>query len=142
MERVKYAAVGCGGMGRRHLNGAAALAQSSQHNFELVAVCDLNQDNANYLADEAEKLLGTRPKLFADIEKMAREIPDLRAVDVTTDSGSHHTVASSRRRWASPLVIRCGMVVTMLSLTFIYCSDYRSMCGLDDGLLYIKQLVE
>src|SRR5687768_2702482 len=95
MERVKYAAVGCGGMGRRHLNGAAALAKSSQYNFELAAVCDLNQDNANYLADEAQNLLGKRPQVFADIAQMAKEIPDLRAADVTTDTGSHHTVATA-----------------------------------------------
>ena len=50
-ERVKYAAVGCGGMGRRHLNGMAALYRSSQPNMELVAVCDLNQENAGWLAD-------------------------------------------------------------------------------------------
>ncbi|HEU5314563.1 MAG TPA: hypothetical protein VFX49_00510, partial [Chloroflexota bacterium] len=82
MERVKYAAVGCGGMGRRHLNGAAALKQSSQYNLELIAVCDLNQENANYLADEAEQLLGARPKVFSSIEQMARDVPDLRAADV------------------------------------------------------------
>ncbi len=92
-ERIKYAAVGCGGMGRRHLNGMAALYKSSRCNMELVAVCDLNQDNANWLADEAEKLLGARPKVYADVATMAREVPDLQAADVTTDTGSHHAVA-------------------------------------------------
>src|SRR5262245_37537427 len=92
-ERVKYAAVGCGGMGRRHLNGMAALYKCSMPTMELAAVCDLNQENANWLADEAEKLLGTRPKVYADIAQMAREMPDLQAADVTTDTGSHHAVA-------------------------------------------------
>ena len=36
-ERIKIAAVGCGGMGRRHLNGMAALYKSSQQNLELAA---------------------------------------------------------------------------------------------------------
>src|ERR1044071_10198168 len=76
-DRIKYAAVGCGGMGRRHLNGMAALYKSSQPNMELVAVCDLNQENANWLADEAEKLLGPRPRAFADIAEMARPMPGL-----------------------------------------------------------------
>jgi predicted dehydrogenase len=93
-ERIKIAAVGCGGMGRRHLNGMNALYKSSQQNLELVAVCDLNQENANWLADEAEQLLGKRPRVFADIAQMAREMPDLQAADVTTDTGSHHAVAS------------------------------------------------
>lgn len=92
-DRIKYAAVGCGGMGRRHLNGMAALYKSSQPTMELVAVCDLNQENANWLADEAKELLGTRPRVFADIAEMARQMPELQAADVTTDSGSHHAVA-------------------------------------------------
>ena len=110
-ELVKYAAVGCGGMGRRHLNGMAALYKSSQCNMELVAVCDLNQENANWLADEAEQLLGARPKVYSDIAKMAHEVSDLQAADVTTDSGSHHAVAHAcleaglhviaRSRWPS-----------------------------------------
>lgn len=92
-ERVRYAAVGCGGMGRRHLRGMARLQASSMCNMELAAVCDLNQENANFLADEAEQLLGTRPRVFADIAQMARDVPDLRAADITTDTGSHHAVA-------------------------------------------------
>ena len=93
-DRIKYAAVGCGGMGRRHLNGMARLYKSASCNMELVAVCDLNQENANWLADEALALLGARPRVFADIAQMAREMPELQAADVTTDSGSHHAVAN------------------------------------------------
>src|SRR6187549_2448442 len=92
MERITMAAVGCGGMGRRHLNGMAALYKSSQHAVDLVAVCDLNQDNAAWLAGEAEQLLGARPRVFASVEQMVREMPDLQAVDITTDTGSHHAV--------------------------------------------------
>lgn len=94
-ERIKIAAVGCGGMGRRHLNGMAALYKSSRCNLELVAVCDTREDNATWLADEAEGLLGTRPKVYTDIGRMARELSDLRAVDVTTDIVSHHTVLTA-----------------------------------------------
>ncbi len=94
-ERIKYAAVGCGGMGRRHLRGMARLAASSMCNLELAAVCDLNAENAAFLADEAAELLGTRPAVYGDVAQMPREIPDLRAADVTTDTGSHHTVATA-----------------------------------------------
>jgi predicted dehydrogenase len=94
-ERIKIAAVGCGGMGRRHLNGMAALYASSLCNLELVAVCDTRQDNADWLADEAEQLLGARPRVYTDIARMARELSDLQAVDVTTDIVSHHTVVTA-----------------------------------------------
>ena len=83
-SRIKYAAVGCGGMGRRHLRGIATLVQRRREQLELVAVCDLNHENANLLADEAEQLLGTRPRVFTDIAEMVREIADLEAAGVTT----------------------------------------------------------
>jgi predicted dehydrogenase len=82
-------------MGRRHLRGMARLYGSSRRNMELAAVCDLNQDNANFYADEAKELLGTRPRIFASVEQMVREVPDLRAADVTTDVASHHSVVQA-----------------------------------------------
>lgn len=94
MQRIPIALIGCGGMGRRHLRGMARLQSSSHANVHLVAVCDLNQDNANFLADEASELLGARPRVYSDIETMARELGDgLQAASITTDVASHHKVA-------------------------------------------------
>ena len=91
---VRYAAVGCGGMGRRHLRGMAALASSAQQNLELAAVCDLKREQAELLADEAHELLGIRPPIFTDFDEMMRALPDLEAADVTVDSGAHYAVAA------------------------------------------------
>jgi predicted dehydrogenase len=91
---IPIALIGCGGMGRRHLRGMTRLASSSLATVELVAVCDLNQDNATFLADEALELLGRRPRVYADIEQMARELgSDLQAASITTDVAAHHNVA-------------------------------------------------
>ena len=95
MEKIPIAIVGCGGMGGRHLLGLKELYDSGLCNVELVAACDLRRDNAEYLADEAECLLGRRPLVFDDMAKMARAVPELQAVDVTTDAGSHHIVATT-----------------------------------------------
>lgn len=93
-ERVPIALIGCGGMGRRHLRGIALLASSAHANIELVAVCDLNQDNANFLADEASGLLGRRPRVYANLVAMARELgSELQAASITTEVASHHRVA-------------------------------------------------
>ena len=94
MEPVRLAIVGCGGMGRRHLAGLAELARTDFLNVELAAVCDLNERNAEDLADEAETLLGRRPPVFTDAARMTREVEGLEAADCTTDSGSHHRVAA------------------------------------------------
>jgi len=93
MEHIRIAIVGCGGMGRRHLTGVAALYRSDFRNVDLVAVCDLNRQNAEDLAHEAAEQLGARPRVFADLGEMARAMPEIQGVDVVTDVAGHHRVA-------------------------------------------------
>jgi predicted dehydrogenase len=95
VERTPIAIVGCGGMGRRHLTGLAELYRSSFCNVELVAVCDLNRQNAEDLADEAAQQLGRRPAVFGDLQDMVRAAPELQGAAVVTDAGTHHLVASA-----------------------------------------------
>src|SRR5215207_10660256 len=118
-DRVKLAAVGCGGMGRRHLRGMAALYRSSRCNMELVAACDLKPEQANLLADEAEQLLGTRPRVFTDIGEMVREIPDLEAADVTVESGYHHTVAVACMEAGLHVLVEKPMGITIRACDLI-----------------------
>ncbi|MDP8922822.1 MAG: Gfo/Idh/MocA family oxidoreductase, partial [Chloroflexota bacterium] len=118
-ERIKCAAVGCGGMGRRHLRGMARLAASPLCNLELAAVCDLDAENANFLADEAAELLGSRPRVFADIARMAREVPDLRAADVTTEAGSHHAVAAACLRAGLNVLCEKPLALTVRGCTLL-----------------------
>ena len=92
MDKVRLALVGCGGMGTRHLHGLKQLADSPFDAVELSAVCDISAENAEMAASEAEKLLGTRPKVCTNMEMMVQQVPDLEAVDVVTDPSVHHTV--------------------------------------------------
>ena len=70
------------------------LAASSLANIELVAVCDLNQDNAEFAADEALELLSRRPRVYTDLARMAHELgADVQAASITTDVAAHHTLA-------------------------------------------------
>jgi predicted dehydrogenase len=94
-QRLPMALVGCGGMGRRHVRGLARLASSSHDRIDLLAVCDLDQPNAEFLAEEAGELLGRKPRVFGDINLMAREVSELQAASVTTDAGSHHRVVTT-----------------------------------------------
>jgi predicted dehydrogenase len=94
VDQVSLAIVGCGGMGRRHLTGLAELAQSEFACVTLRAVCDLNQRNAEDLADEAAGLLGQRPRVFLSVAEMVRQTAGLDGADVTVDTGVHHRVAT------------------------------------------------
>jgi predicted dehydrogenase len=93
-DPLRLAIVGCGGMGRRHLAGLAELARSSSPSVRLEAVCDPRADNADHLAGEAQALLGVRPRVYGSASEMVAAEPELEAADCTTDTGSHHRVAS------------------------------------------------
>ncbi len=93
MPNIPIAIVGCGGMGRRHLRGLHLLAQTEFSNLDLRAVCDLNRQNAEDLADEAAGLLGRRPQVFGLVADMVAGADSLEAVDITTDIVSHHRLA-------------------------------------------------
>ena len=99
MEPVRLAIVGCGGMGRRHLAGLAELARAGARTVDLVAVCDLNEQNAQRPRRRgAATSSARRPAVFTDMATMARETDGLEAADCTTDTGSHHRVATDAPR--------------------------------------------
>lgn len=84
--------VGCGGMGRRHLAGYAALARAGLARFELVGVTDLRPENARALAAEAEGLLGRRPEVYETAEDAVAG-GRVAALDLVTDPASHAEIA-------------------------------------------------
>ena len=91
MEKVPICLVGCGGMGHRHVMGYKELKDSGIGNLDLIAVCDIRQENAELVANEAEHLLGRRPMVFTDLDQVLAH-PNIAAVDVVTDGSTHHAV--------------------------------------------------
>jgi len=92
VSKVPVCLVGCGGMGSRHVTGFAALEKTGLSNVELVAVCDIREDNAKRAADDAEKLLGRRPAVHTSMEAAIAD-PAVAAFDVVTEAWTHLNVA-------------------------------------------------
>ncbi|MDB5079329.1 MAG: hypothetical protein JWP00_1253 [Chloroflexi bacterium] len=90
--------VGCGGMGLRHLYGLKALQNVAGKlpnggiPARLLAVCDTNQENAQFIANNAEQMLGWRPLTYLNQAAMLANHPEITEVDITTGSESHHTL--------------------------------------------------
>ncbi len=126
MDRVRFAIVGCGGMGGRHLLGLKELHDSGMGNVELVAACDLRRDNAEHLADEAERLLGRRPGVYTDMAEMVARIPDLQAVDITTEGGSHHRVACAAFDLGLHVLVEKPMGITVRACNQILAAQARA----------------
>ena len=79
-------------MGHRHILAYKELADSGIGNVDVVAVCDVRPENAALGAREVERLFGSKPMVFTDLDK-ALAHPDIAAVDVVTDPSAHHAVA-------------------------------------------------
>ena len=92
MPNLKIAQIGCGGMGLRHVYAHTEL-QRVADSFDLVAVCDINQPAADYVAAEAESALGTRPRVYTEFDVLLGSEGGLDAVDIVTDVGLHHVIA-------------------------------------------------
>ena len=92
MDKVPLCIVGCGGMGHRHILAYKELEESGIGNIEVVAVCDISQENAELGAREVRRLFGKDPMVFTDLEEMLAH-RDIAAVDIVTDPSTHHTVA-------------------------------------------------
>ena len=83
---------GCGGMGRRHLRGYRVLAETEPGRVQLAAVVDPELERAEFVAAEAERLLGHRPAAFVSLEDAAAGVPELDVVDVVAAVSVHHRI--------------------------------------------------
>lgn len=98
MERLALAQVGCGGMGLRHVLGMAEARRCGLARFDLVAVCDRHDAAAQHVADQAEMELGRRPRVFNDFTEMLRQETSTQAVNIVTDTRTHHVFALEAMR--------------------------------------------
>ena len=92
LEKVPLCVIGCGRVGHRHLLGYKELEESGIGNIDVVAVCDVQPQNADLGAREVERLFGKKPMVFTHLDDV-RAHSEIAAVDVVTDPSSHHTVA-------------------------------------------------
>jgi predicted dehydrogenase len=119
MDQLNLAIVGCGGMGTRHLYGVkefAALVASDLSGvpaFRLAALCDQNERNLEILAGVAESELGQRPRTFTSLEALLDAVPDLDAVDVTTETRPHHTLACQALDAGKHVLVEKPMALTV-----------------------------
>lgn len=79
-------------MGLRHVRGYVELRRKFD-SVRIVAVCDLHEEAAEYVASEMETATGERPRVHLDFDRMLQQERELDAVDVVTDTRMHHVFA-------------------------------------------------
>lgn len=113
MDKVRLALVGCGGMGTRHMGGLNELSNTPFSNVEVVALCDINHDNAELAAREVEKMMGFKPDVFTDLETMSSSVSDLHAVDVVVDPCFHEQVVCQALELGLHVMVEKPMAITV-----------------------------
>jgi predicted dehydrogenase len=125
MERLPVCLVGCGGMGNRHILGLAALAGTGLGNIDLVAVCDLRRDFAERAADEAERLLGRRPRIHNTIDAAVAD-PAVAAFDVCTEVAAHLPVVLPALTARKPVLCEKPLALTVRAAKAMIDAAYRN----------------
>ena len=127
-DRVKIAIVGCGGMGRRHLAGFAELSRTDHINLELVAVCDLNSAERRGPGRRGRRACSARgrPGLHRRGADGSVRSEGLEAADCTTDTGSHHKVATALLDLGLHTLCEKPLALTMRGCNLIIAAAERS----------------
>jgi predicted dehydrogenase len=88
----RLALAGCGGMGRRHLRGYKVLNDAEPGRFVLAAVIDPELERAEFVAGEAEEILGSRPATFRSLQDAVAAESELAVVDIVAAASVHHSI--------------------------------------------------
>lgn len=113
MGSVALAQVGCGGMGLRHVYGLIEAKAHGLAPVDLVALCDMNESAAQYVAREAERGLGRRPRVYTDFDTMLARETALDAVNIVTDTRMHHVFALKAFQMGKHVAVEKPMGLTV-----------------------------
>ena len=130
---LNLALVGCGGMGLRHTHGLIELRKHFD-SFRLTAVCDRNLRAAEHLADVAYRELGERPVVSDDFARLLAAENSLDAVDIVTETNSHHTLAEAAFRAGLHVIVEKPMGVTLKA-----CRSMRDAAAAADKTLAVAE---
>jgi UDP-N-acetyl-2-amino-2-deoxyglucuronate dehydrogenase len=101
MNDVKFAVVGCGNIGKRHL-----AVIDAEPRAEIVATCDIIEERAKHYAELYEI-----PVYFTDYEKMLKET-DAEIVAIATPHGLHAPMAIAAAKAGKHILVEKPMALT------------------------------
>lgn len=142
MEMVRCAFVGCGGIANAHLKGLRILWENGIRTFEFLAVCDIDIERANRMAEGIGLFQGYKPKVYTDVDEMLEKEPELQAVDICTTHNEHHKVAIKCLLAKKHITIEKPLALTIRYTRMILESARENGCILQVAENYRRALSE
>ena len=91
--RTKFALIGCGGMGFRHLLGYIEYLKYDKK-LDLAAFVDFNEDSSSFLQQQYFNHSGKKLPLFKTFEDLSNSNLSLDSIDIATTNDTHHIIAT------------------------------------------------
>ena len=113
MEQLHLALVGCGGMAGAHVRGLEELAKAGIDDIQVVACCDLVEEQAQQRADEIAEFQAHKPAIYTDVERMLTHVEDLDAVDICALHSQHHILAVACLEAGKHVIIEKPLAITL-----------------------------
>ena len=113
MEQLQLALVGCGGMAGAHVRGLEELAQAGMDDIQVVACCDLVEEQARQRAAELAEFQGREPAVYTDVERMLAREKGLDAVDICALHSQHHSLAVACLAAGKHVIIEKPLAITL-----------------------------
>jgi UDP-N-acetyl-2-amino-2-deoxyglucuronate dehydrogenase len=89
---LRLALIGTGNISRSHVSAMAELRSKGLDDFVVTAVCDVNEESAQAVAQDMEERLGLRPAIYADYQELLSK-EEIDGADLCLPHGLHHGVA-------------------------------------------------
>lgn len=112
MEKINLALIGCGGIADSHVEGFKNLSVRGLKVFNIKAVCDVLEENAEKKAERIQYFQGLKPKIYTDIQMMLKN-ESLDAVDICLPHNLHHVAALECLKRGLHVIIEKPLGITM-----------------------------
>lgn len=118
-DKIKIALLGCGGMSGAHVNGLKLLWENNIRVFDVIATCDIAEDNAKRRAEEINEFQGKMPKVYNRLEDMLEKEKGLDAVNICAVHRAHHILAVPCLEAGLNVIIEKPLGITMRACNLI-----------------------
>jgi UDP-N-acetyl-2-amino-2-deoxyglucuronate dehydrogenase len=102
MENIKFAVVGCGNIGKRHI-----AVVDAQERAELVAICDINENVCKELSSQYDNV-----PYYTSYEKMCKSV-DADIINIATPHGLHAEMAIHCASKGKNILVEKPMALTV-----------------------------